>query len=182
MKKYSSYCEYVKTLENENPHKIYHDTQYGYTISNDDELFGQLILEINQAGLSWTTVLKKKENIKKAFSNFNIEKIANYSNKDILRLLNDKGIIRNNLKINAIIHNAKRIVAIQKEYGSFLKWTSNFSAYELSEWTILFKTNFKFTGGEITKEFLLSSGIIKGAHIPSCTLYNKLKNLNKKTL
>ena len=175
MEKNSSYCEYVQNLKKENLHKIYHDTQYGFTISNDNELFGRLILEINQAGLSWTTVLKKQENIKNAFSNFNIEKIANYDDKEILRLLNDEGIIRNKLKINAIIYNAQKIIILQKNYGSFIKWLSNFSSYELSEWIILFKENFKFTGGEITKEFLMSTGIIKGAHIPSCPIFIKQK-------
>ena len=119
MEKPSSYCEYVVNLKKENLHKIYHDTQYGFPILNDNELFGRLILEINQAGLSWTTVLKKQVNIKKAFSNFNIEKIANYDEKDRLRLLNDKGIIRNKLKINAVIYNAKKIITIQKDFWMF---------------------------------------------------------------
>ena len=179
MEKPSSYCEYVVNLKEENLHKIYHDTQYGFPILNDNELFGRLILEINQAGLSWTTVLKKQVNIKKAFSNFNINKIANYDEKDRIRLLNDKGIIRNKLKINAVIYNAQKIIAIQKEYGSFHKWLSNFSSNNLSEWIILFKQNFKFTGGEITKEFLMSTGIIKGAHIPSCPIYIKQEKLKK---
>ena len=112
MEKHSSYCEYVVNLKKENLHKIYHDTQYGFPILNDNELFGRLILEINQAGLSWITILKKQVNIKKAFSNFNINKIANYDEKDRLRLLNDKGIIRNKLKINAVIYNAQKIITI----------------------------------------------------------------------
>ena len=177
MEKPKSYCEYVVNLKKENLHKIYHDTQYGFPILNDNELFGRLILEINQAGLSWTTVLKKQVNIQKAFSNFNINKIANYDEKDRIRLLNDKGIIRNKLKINAVIYNAKRIITIQKEYGSFHKWLSNFSSNNLSEWIILFKQNFKFTGGVITKEFLMSTGIIKGAHIPPCPIYIKQEKL-----
>ena len=177
MEKPSSYCEYVVNLKEENLHKIYHDTQYGFPILNDNELFGRLILEINQAGLSWTTVLKKQVNIQKAFSNFNINKIANYDEKDRIRLLNDKGIIRNKLKINAVIYNAQKIITIQKEYGSFHKWLSNFSSNNLSEWIILFKQNFKFTGDEITKEFLMSTGIIKGAHIPSCPIYIKQEKL-----
>ena len=179
MEKMSSYCEYVQNLEKRNLHKIYHDTQYGFPVLDDNELFGRLILEINQAGLSWITVLKKQVNIKKAFSNFNIDKIANYNENDITRLLNDKGIIRNKLKINAVIYNAQKIISIQKEYGSFLNWLSNFSSYNLSDWIILFKKNFKFTGGEITKEFLLSTGIINGAHIPSCPIYIKQEKLKK---
>ena len=72
-KKFTSYCEYVLTLEKDNVHRIYHDTMYGFPIESDDELFERLILEINQAGLSWDTILKKQKNFKKAFHNFNIK-------------------------------------------------------------------------------------------------------------
>ena len=88
MEKPSSYCEYVNTLEKENLHKIYHDSQYGFPILSDNELFGRLILEINQAGLSWTTILKKQKKFRKSFSNFNIKQIANYREKEINLLLN----------------------------------------------------------------------------------------------
>ena len=95
----NSYCEFVATLESDNIHKIYHDTQYGFSIESDNELFGRLILEINQAGLSWTTILNKQENFKSAYSNYNIDHIANYGYREINRLLLNKGIIRNKLKI-----------------------------------------------------------------------------------
>ena len=111
-----SYCKYVKNLEGDNPHRIYHDTQYGFPISSDDELFGRLLLEINQAGLSWNTILNKQDNFRKAYSNFSITKIANYKIKDKKRLLNDAGIIRNRLKVAAAIHNAEQILHLQKDY------------------------------------------------------------------
>ena len=100
----NSYCHYVSKLKANDPHRIYHDNFYGKEVHDDDELFGRLILEINQAGLSWTTILHKQDNIKKAYSNFNIKKISMYSNDDIESLLSNAGIIRNRLKINAIIY------------------------------------------------------------------------------
>lgn len=175
MEKPSSYCEYVSSLPADNVHRVYHDTQYGYSIDSDDELFGRLILEINQAGLSWTTILNKQENFRKAFSEFRIDEIARYTDKDINRLLSDKGIIRNKLKINAVIYNAQQIEKLQVNYGSFKNWLDNQKLVELADWVKLFKKTFKFTGGEITKEFLISTGYLKGAHIDSCPISKKLK-------
>ena len=175
MEKLSSYCEYVKNLPEDNIHRIYHDTQYGFKIDSDNELFGRLILEINQAGLSWTTILIKQDNFRKAFSNFDIKKIANYGKSDISRLLANSGIVRNKLKINAVIFNARKILELQKKYGSFKSWLkiNNDSNLSLTNWVVLFKENFKFTGNEITKEFLTSTGYIKGAHIETCSILDK---------
>src|ERR1044072_10027020 len=117
-----SYCTYVKTLGKDNVHKLYHDNEYGFPLHSDDELFARLVLEINQAGLSWTTILKKKENFFKAFDDFDIQKVARYSEKKVESLLQDAGIIRNRLKIEATIEDAKRIKEIQKEFGSFKNW------------------------------------------------------------
>lgn len=172
MEKPSSYCEYVKNLPKDNIHRVYHDTQYGFKIDSDNELFGRLILEINQAGLSWTTILNKQDNFRTAFSNFDIKKIADYDKPDISRLLANSGIVRNKLKINAVIFNARKIVELQKKYGSFKSWLKikNDSNLNLTNWVALFKENFKFTGNEITKEFLTSTGYIKGAHIETCPI------------
>ncbi len=95
----ASYCEAIDTMKDEDRkvHKIYHDTQYGFPIEEDDELFCRLILEINQAGLSWTTILKKQDFFRKAYHNFNIKKVASYQQKDFERLMNDAGIIRTRL-------------------------------------------------------------------------------------
>ncbi len=175
MEKPSSYCEYVKNLPEDNIHRVYHDTQYGFKIDSDNELFGRLILEINQAGLSWTTILNKQDNFRTAFSNFDIKKIADYGKSDISRLLANSGIVRNKLKINAVIFNARKIVELQKKYGSFKSWLKikNDSNLNLTNWVALFKENFKFTGNEITKEFLTSTGYIKGAHIETCPILDK---------
>lgn len=173
-----SYCEFVYGLEENNVHRIYHDTTYGFPIETDNELFGRLILEINQAGLSWNTILNKQDNFRKAFSNFDVQKVADYTLEDIERLLSDKGIIRNKLKVNAVIYNAKKILNIQEEFGSFKIWLNKHHPLEMDEWVKLFKKTFKFTGGEITKEFLMSSGYYKGAHINNCPVNRKIIGLN----
>ena len=155
-------------------HKNYHDKLYGFPIESDDELFCRLVLEINQAGLSWTTILHKEKNFRKAYSNFNIKKIAAYKDEDVQRLLNDAGIIRNRLKVFAAIHNAKAIVQLQKEYGSFKNWLNEHHPLTKNDWVKLFKVTFRFTGGEIVNEFLMSTGYLPGAHDENCSIYKKI--------
>src|ERR1700759_5142765 len=98
-----SYCSAIETMNEEKKaiHKPYHDDHYGFPIHDDNELFGRLVMEINQAGLSWETILKKETAFRKAYHNFNIKKVAAYKDADMERLLADAGIIRNKLKINA---------------------------------------------------------------------------------
>lgn len=172
MDKPSYYCDYVVGLDDTNLHKIYHDTQYGFDITSDNELFGRLILEINQAGLSWDTILKKQDNFRKAYANFDINAVANFSDNEIQALLGNAGIIRNKLKINAAIINARRISELQSEYGSFKNWLKKYIDLDLEGWVKLFRENFKFTGGEITKEFLISTGFLDGAHSDHCPIKN----------
>jgi DNA-3-methyladenine glycosylase I len=174
MDKPSSYCEAVLTMDKDNVHRIYHDHFYGFPIEDDDELFERLVLEINQAGLSWDTILKKQANFKKAYKSFNIKKVAAFKEKDFERLMDDAGIIRNRLKINAAIENAKAILNIQNEFGSFKKWIDHHHPKTKDEWVKLFKKTFKFTGGEIVNEFLMSTGYLPGAHIESCKIYKKM--------
>jgi DNA-3-methyladenine glycosylase I len=169
-----SYCDAVVNMPETNVHKVYHDTAYGYPIADDNELFERLILEINQAGLSWTTILNKQENFKKAYHQFEIKKVAAYKEKDRTRLLNDAGIIRNRLKVDAAIHNANIILNLQKEYGSFKNWLDHHHPLTKLEWMKLFKKTFKFTGGEIVNEFLMSTGYLPGAHAPTCNIYKKV--------
>ena len=171
MEKPKTYCEAVERMDETNVHKIYHDHAYGFPIEDDNELFGRLILEINQAGLSWTTILLKQDNFRKAYDGFDIQKVAAYIEKDKERLLNDAGIIRNRLKIEAAIHNANIILHLQKEYGSFKIWLDHHHPKTKEEWMKLFKETFKFTGGEIVNEFLMSTGYLKGAHTPDCKIY-----------
>ncbi|RYD98263.1 MAG: DNA-3-methyladenine glycosylase I [Sphingobacteriales bacterium] len=172
-----SYCKAIENMqvpEKKALHKNYHDNHYGFPIHEDNELLGRLILEINQAGLSWETILKKEENFRKAYSNFNIKKIAAYTEADRERLLNDAGIIRNKLKVNAAIENARTILTLQKDYGSFEKWLELHHPKPKEEWVKLFKKTFKFTGGEIVNEFLMSIGYLKGAHAEDCPVHKKI--------
>lgn len=170
-----SYCSYLNSMSGTRKelHKSYHDNQYGFPIHNDDELFARLILEINQAGLSWETILKKQDTFRAAYDNFSIKKVAEYQENDRERLLNDPGIIRNRLKINAAIENAKTILKVQQEFGSFEKWLDSHHPKSLAEWMKLFKKTFKFTGGEIVNEFLMSIGYLPGAHSTNCEIYHK---------
>ncbi len=178
-----TYCEYITTLTGDklSLHKEYHDNHYGFPIENDDELFERLMFEINQAGLNWILILKKQDNFRKAFDNYNIKKVASYGEEEFLRLMNDPGIIRNKLKINSAIENARIILKIGEESGSFKKWLDTMaeSHRTLENWTRLFKKTFKFTGGEIVNEFLISTGYLPGAHSPDCPVYEHIKLLNQ---
>ncbi|MEI8075079.1 MAG: DNA-3-methyladenine glycosylase I [Bacteroidota bacterium] len=171
-----SYCIVIANMvePRKSLHKNYHDNHYGFPIHNDDELFGRLVMEINQAGLSWETILKKEASFRKAYHNFSIKKVASYTQKDRERLLNDAGIIRNRLKVNAAIENASVIVLLQKEFGSFEKWLESNHPKTKEEWVKLFKQTFKFTGGEIVNEFLMSIGFLPGAHSIDCETHKKI--------
>src|SRR6478672_12627733 len=169
-----SYCTYVLNGAKDSVHKLYHDNEYGFPLKEDNALFARLVLEINQAGLSWETILKKKDNFFKAFDDFNIDKVSRYSEKKIEKLLQDAGIIRNRLKIDATISNAKKIKEIQKEFGSFKNWLDQHHPKTREEWVKLFKKEFKLTGGEIVNELIISNGYIKGAHDESCPIYKKV--------
>ncbi|MCE9646548.1 MAG: DNA-3-methyladenine glycosylase I [Chloroflexi bacterium] len=173
----STYCEYCLVHPEDTFNKTYHDTRYGFPLDDDSELFERLVLEINQAGLSWITILKKADNFHKAYDGFKIEKIAKYTEKDRARLLADAGIIRNRLKINAAIVNAQRILELKREYGSFKGWLDKNHPLSKEEWTKLFKKTFVFTGGEIVNEFLMSTGYLKGAHEAGCPVYRKVASL-----
>jgi DNA-3-methyladenine glycosylase I len=163
-----TYCQYLREHPEDTLNKEYHDNEYGFPLESDAALLERLVLEINQAGLSWVTILKKKSNFHLAYDGFEVDKVANYGEADRSRLLSDAGIIRNRLKVNAAIENARRIQGLRKEFGSFKGWLDRHYPLSLEEWTKLFKRNFVFTGGEIVKEFLVSTGYLPGAHDPEC--------------
>lgn len=171
-----SYCTAIETMAPEKKalHKNYHDRLYGFPIHDDNELFCRLVLEINQAGLSWETILKKESTFRKAYHNFNIKKVAAYGESDRQRLLQDPGIIRNRLKVNAAIENARTILELQQTFGSFANWLEHHHPRTKEEWVTLFRKTFKFTGGEIVNEFLMSIGYLPGAHSPGCAIYKKV--------
>jgi DNA-3-methyladenine glycosylase I len=158
-------------------HGPYHDDEYGFPIADDNALFERLVLEINQAGLSWLTILKKRDNFRAAFADFDIDRVARFTDKRRERLLNDAGIIRNRLKINAAIENARRIIHLRKSHGSFAAWLDAHHPRSKDEWVRLFKKTFVFTGGEITSSFLLSCGYLPDAHDESCPVFARIAKL-----
>ena len=152
----------------------YHDTEWGVPVHDDRLLFEFLILEGAQAGLSWETILKKRENYRRAFDNFDPALIARYGQKERKGLLADAGIIRNRLKVAAVIENARRIRQLRTEHGSFDAWLRAHHPRPAAEWVKLFKRTFRFTGGEIVGEFLMSVGYLPGAHMPDCPVYARI--------
>ena len=173
----TSYCDYCNTHPEDTFNKAYHDTEYGFPLKDDNLLFERFILEINQAGLSWITILKKADHFRNAYHGFDIEKIAAYGDEDIARLLADAGIIRNRLKINAAVVNAQRVLELRSDSGSFKGWLDHNHPRSKEEWVKLFKKTFVFTGGEIVNEFLISTGYLPGAHDESCHIYRRVASL-----
>ncbi len=170
-----SYCDYAL----DHPlHQPYHDTEYGFPLREDSALFTRLALEINQAGLSWQTILMKKEAFMRAFDGFDLDRVAAYDEADRARLLGDASIIRNRMKIDAVIENARRLVTIRDEHGSFAAWLDAHHPRGRDDWAKLFKKTFTFTGGEIVGEFLISTGYLPGAHDPWCPVYAEIARLN----
>ncbi|MGH7554447.1 MAG: DNA-3-methyladenine glycosylase I [Longimicrobiales bacterium] len=170
-----TYCEAAKGHPYHGP---YHDNEYGFPLRSDDALFERLVLEINQAGLSWLTILKKREGFRQAYRAFDVDRVARFTERDRVRLLADEGIIRNRLKVNAAIENAKRIRALRETHGSFAKWLDAHHPLPKADWLKLFKRTFVFTGGEIVGEFLSSTGYLPGAHDPSCPVYARVLALD----
>jgi len=155
-------------------HGPYHDNEYGFPQRDERELFERLLLEINQAGLSWETILRKREGFRAAYSGFDVDAVAAYGEADIARLLADASIIRNRLKVLAAIHNAQVIQQLRASHGSFAQWLDAQHPLSKPEWVKLFKKTFKFTGGEITGEFLMSLGYLPGAHREDCPVMARL--------
>jgi len=159
-------------------HGLYHDGEYGFPTSEESMLFERLVLEINQAGLSWLTILKKRAAFRAAFANFEVDLVAAFGPADIDRLLADSGIIRNRLKIEAAAENARRIQALRKSHGSLPGWLDAHHPRSLREWTLLFRQTFRFTGGQIVNEFLMSVGYLPGAHEPDCPVFARILDLS----
>ena len=155
-------------------HGPYHDHEYGFPVRDDDRLFERLVLEINQAGLSWLTILKKKDAFRAAFDAFDVDRVARFDSRKRARLMENAGIIRNRLKIDAAIENAKRIRELRRSHGSFAAWLDAHHPRSAAEWVKLFKKTFVFTGGEITGSFLLSTGYLPGAHQTDCPVYARV--------
>ena len=155
-------------------HGPYHDTEYGFPASDEAVLFERLALEINQAGLSWLTVLKKRAAFRAAFAGFEVDRVAEFGAADIARLMADPGIVRNRQKIEAVIANARKIQELRDSHGSFDAWMEAHHPRPLDDWTRLFRQNFRFTGGLIVHEFLMSLGYLPGAHAEDCPVYARI--------
>ena len=170
-----SYCAFAPSHP---VHKRYHDSEYGFPLRDDRRLFERLALEINQAGLSWLTILNKQDAFHQAFEGFDLDRVAAYGEAEQARLLGDAGIVRNRLKVRAVIENARRLIGIRERYGSFAAWLDLQHPLGRAEWQKLFKQTFVFTGGEIVGEFLISTGYLPGAHEPGCPIYAQVAALN----
>lgn len=159
-------------------HGPYHDTEYGFPARDEAVLFERLVLEINQAGLSWLTILKKREAFRAAYAGFDVDTVAAFGADDRARLLSDVGIIRNRLKVNAAIENARRVQALREAHGGFAAWLDvQHHPRDKAAWVKLFKQTFLFTGGEITGEFLMSLGYLPGTHREDCPVYARIAAL-----
>jgi DNA-3-methyladenine glycosylase I len=186
-------CEWA----NKNEFESYHDNEWGMEIHDDRTLFEFLVLEGAQAGLSWSTILKKREGYRRAFDNFDARKISKYSEKEVSRLLANPEIIRNRLKINAAITNARAFLQVQKEYGSFDRYIWQFVNGEpvQNSWREmtdipsstpqsdamsrdLIKRGFKFVGSTICYAFMQAVGMVND-HVVGCFRHKELRNKRK---
>jgi DNA-3-methyladenine glycosylase I len=159
-------------------HGPYHDEEYGFPLRSDEGLFERLVLEINQAGLSWLTILRKRDAFRRAYDGFRLDVVAAYGDVERARLLADAGIVRNRLKVDAAIENARRIQRLRDEHGSFAAWIDAHHPLTLEEWRRLFKRTFVFTGTEIVNEFLMSTGWLPGAHRAGCPVGERVAALS----
>jgi DNA-3-methyladenine glycosylase I len=167
----SSYCSAAPGLP---LHDAYHATEYGFPQRDEAVLFERLCLEIMQAGLSWTLVLRRRETMRRAFESWNVDRIAAMGPDDEARLLADSGIVRNRLKVKAIIANAQRVKAMRESHGGLAGWLAAHHPRDKVDWVKLFGKTFKFTGGEIVGEFLMSLGYLPGAHAHDCPIYRRV--------
>jgi len=175
----------------------YHDTEWGVPLHNDQKLFEYMVLDAFQAGLSWKTVLHKRENFRRAFDNFDAEKIAQYSEEKIQELILDAGIIRNKAKIYAMVTNAMAFLKTQKEFGSFDAYIWQFTGGKTIDTNLtslseiratspesdamskdLIKRGFKFVGSTICYAFMQAAGMIND-HLVSCSCHHRAQNQTK---
>ena len=180
------------------PNITYHDEEWGVPVHDDRLLFEFLILEGAQAGLSWTTILKKRENYRKAFDGFRPDKIARYGARDVKRLLGDAGIVRNRLKIAATVENAKRFLAVRKEFGSFDAYLWSFVGGKpiQNRWRRmadvpartaesdamsrdLQRRGFKFVGSTICYALMQATGMVND-HLVTCPRHAEVRRLRRR--
>ena len=171
----TSYCDFAIGNEIHGP---YHDREYGFPVRDERRLFERLLLEINQAGLNWELMLKKREGFRLAYDGFDVDLVAGYGDADRARLLADPRIIRNRLKVNAAIVNARVIRAMRDSHSGFADWLQAHHPLRKEDWVKLFRKTFRFTGGEITGEFLMSIGYLPSPHREDCPVYAEIARLD----
>ncbi|MFQ5467104.1 MAG: DNA-3-methyladenine glycosylase I [Kiloniellaceae bacterium] len=155
-------------------HGPYHDTEYGFPARDEAVLFERMVLEINQAGLSWELMLKKRAAFRTAFEGYDVDRIAAYGESARARLLADAGIIRNRLKVDAVIENARRVRALRDSHGGFVDWLDAHHPLDRPAWVKLMRGTFKFMGPEVVGEFLMSLGYLPGAHRSDCPVHARI--------
>lgn len=158
-------------------HGPYHDHEYGFPLADETALFERLVLEIMQAGLNWELVLRKREGMRAALAGFAVDPLAALDERDVATLLADERIVRNRLKVEAIVANARTVRALRASHGGFAPWLAAHHPLGRAEWVRLFKRTFRFTGGEITGEFLQSIGYLPGSHRESCPVFARIAAL-----
>src|SRR3546814_10048546 len=161
----TTYCDFAPGHPLHGP---YHDTEYGFPQRDESVLFERLLLEINQAGLSWETILRKRDGFRHAYDDFDVDRVADYGDGDRARLLADAGIIRNRLKVDAAIHNAGVIRGLRDSPGGFAEWLDAHAVADgrprdKASWGQLFNRTLKFTGGADTAEVLRRPAYLAGA-------------------
>jgi DNA-3-methyladenine glycosylase I len=171
----SSYCAFAAGHP---VHGSYHDCEHGVPSRDEAVLFERLCMEIMQAGLSWDTVLRRRATMRAAFEGYDVDRIAGYGAADQARLLADPGIIRNRLKVQAIIANAIVVQGMRASHGGFAAWVDAHHPRDKAAWVKLFRATFRFTGGEIVGEFLMSLGWLPGAHAPDCPAFARIAQLD----
>lgn len=159
-------------------HGPYHDREYGFPARDERVLFERMILEINQAGLSWELMLRKRAAFRAAFDGYDVDRVADYGEAERGRLLADAGIIRNRRKIDAAIENARRVQGLRGEHGGLAQWIANHHPRAKADWVKLFRQTFVFMGPEVVGEFLMSIGYLPGAHRPDCPAFAKIAALS----
>jgi DNA-3-methyladenine glycosylase I len=171
----SNYC----TIAPGHPlHGPYHDGEYGFPLADEGELFERLTLEIFQAGLSWVLILRKRPAFQQAFAGFAVDRVARFGARDVARLMADEGIVRNRLKIEATVANAKTVQGLRASHGGFAGWLDAHHPLGLDAWIKLFRATFRFTGREVVNEFLMSTGYLPGAHAESCPVHARIGKLS----
>ncbi len=159
-------------------HGHYHDYEYGFPIDDESRLFERLVLEIAQAGLSWELILKKREGFRHRLAGFDVDRVATLSEAEQAAFLADPGVVRNRLKLKAFMHNARCIQDLRVSHGGFAEWIAAHHPLPKEEWIKLFRKTFKFMGPEIVGEFLMSTGVLPGAHQAKCPVQRRILDAN----